>query len=47
MDHAFLFFLCRSYWLILKHPKDLAEREPLLETAGTDSVTTAGKKPGT
>jgi len=32
-----------SYWLILKHPKDLAEREPLLETAGTDSVTTAGR----
>ncbi|XP_020613143.1 battenin-like isoform X2 [Orbicella faveolata] len=33
-----------SYWFILEHPKDLAEREPLLETARTDSVTDADSR---
>ncbi|KAL9972491.1 hypothetical protein ACROYT_G018803 [Oculina patagonica] len=34
-----------SYWFILEHPKDLSEREPLLETARTDSVTGADSQP--
>lgn len=47
MLHVCPLFLYCSYWLILEHPKDLAEREPLLETARTDSVTGAGRNPVT
>lgn len=39
----FFYFLYDSYWFILEHPEDISEREPLLETARTDSVTGAGK----
>lgn len=39
------FTLGISYWFILEHPKDVNEREPLLETARTDSVTGSDMQP--
>ncbi|KAJ7383425.1 G1/S-specific cyclin cln3 [Desmophyllum pertusum] len=39
------FTLGISYWFILEHPEVISEREPLLETERTDSVTGADNQP--